>query len=62
MENAMKAHQHISYCSILVTLKNNFNTESDQNIHQDNCTFKKNSLSVTCPLACVQLKPLFLYE
>ena len=24
-ENALKAHQHISYCSILVTLNNNFN-------------------------------------
>ena len=23
-ENALKAHQHISYCSILVTLKNQF--------------------------------------
>ena len=40
-ENALKAHQHISYCSTLVTLKNNFNTKLDQNIHQDasNCTF-----------------------
>ena len=36
MENALKAHQHIAYCSILVTLKkNNFNTEFDQKIHQD---------------------------
>ena len=24
-ENALKAHQHISYCSILDTLRNNFN-------------------------------------
>ena len=42
-ESALKAHQHISYCSIYkdITLKNNFNTKSDQNIHQDasNCTF-----------------------
>ena len=34
MEHALKAHQHISYCSILVTLKNNFNTKSDEKIHQ----------------------------
>ena len=42
-ENALKAHQHISYCSIQRdhVKKNNFNTKSDQNIHQDasNCTF-----------------------
>ena len=41
MENALKVHQHISYCSIPVTLKKkNFNTKFDQNIHQDapNCT------------------------
>ena len=43
-ENALKAHQHtcISYCSIKeIILKNNFNTKSNQNIHQDasNCTF-----------------------
>ena len=39
-ENALKAQEHISYCSILGTLKNNFNTKSDQKIHQDasNCT------------------------
>ena len=40
-ENALRAHQHILYCSILVTLKkNNYNTKSDQNIHKDssNCT------------------------
>ena len=51
-ENALKAHQHISYCSILVTLKRKFNTRSDQNIHQDasNCTLKKNSCRVACPL------------
>ena len=51
-ENAMKAYQHISYCSIdlqrNITLKNNFNTKSDQNIHQDasNCTFLKTFLAV----------------
>ena len=41
-ENALKAHQHIAYCSIQREhLKNNFNTKSDKNIHQDasNCTF-----------------------
>ena len=37
IENAMKAHQHISYCSIQRDhlKKNNFNTKSEQNIHQD---------------------------
>ena len=37
-ENALKAHQHISYRSIQrdhLQKKNNFNTKSDQNIHQD---------------------------
>ena len=36
MENALKAHQHISYCSIQKHYfkKKNFNTKSDQNIHQ----------------------------
>ena len=38
IENALKAHQHTSYCSILVTLKDNFNTKSDQNIHQESKT------------------------
>ena len=64
-ENALKAHQYISYCSILVTLKNNFNTKSDQKFHQDasNCTFfKKISRRVACPPACVQLISLSLYE
>ena len=44
-ENALKAHQHVSYCSILVTLKKQFNTKSDEKIHQDasNCAFLKNS-------------------
>ena len=46
-ENAMKAHQHVSYCSILVTLKKQFNTKSDEKIHQDasNCTFLKTFLA-----------------
>ena len=64
-ENALKAHQQISYCSIQRDhLKKKINTKSDQNIHQDisNCTFKKNSRGVACPLACVQLISLFLYE
>ena len=41
-KNALKAHQHISYCSIQrYHLKKKINTKSDQNIHQDasNCTF-----------------------
>ena len=55
-ENALKAHQHISYCSMQRDhfKRNNFNTKSDQNIHQDasNCTFfKKISGRVACPLA-----------
>ena len=68
MENAMKAHQHISYCSIQRNhlKKNNFNTKSEQNIHQDALhklhIFKKISRRVACPLACVQLISLFLYE
>ena len=48
-ENALKAHQHISYCSIerYHLKKNYFNTKSDQNIHQDalNCTFFQNFLA-----------------
>ena len=48
-ENALKAHQHISYCSIYTChfKKNNFNTKSDQKIHQDasNCTFFENFLA-----------------
>ena len=69
-ENALKAHQHISYCSIQRNhLKKN--TKSDQNIHQDasNCTFFQKfiahdllTISHPCPLACVQLISLFLYE
>ena len=64
IENAMKAHQHISYCSIQRDHfeKNNFNTKSEQNIHQDALhklhIFLKNSRRV----ACVQLISLFLYE
>ena len=48
-ENALKAHYHISYCSIQRDhfKKNNFNTKSEQNIHQDasNCTFFQNFLA-----------------
>ena len=47
-ENALKAHQHISYCSIQRDhFKKNFNTKSDQNIHQDTsiCTFFQNFLA-----------------
>ena len=45
-ENALKSHQHISYCSIQRD-HFNFNTKSDQNIHQDvsNCTFIQNFLA-----------------
>ena len=46
-KNALKAHQHKSYCSIQRDhLKNSFNTKSDQNIYQDasNCTFSQNFL------------------
>ena len=48
-ENALKAHQHISYCFIKISplKKNKFNTKSDQNIQQDalNCTFFQNFLA-----------------
>ena len=48
-ENALKAHQHISYCFINISplKKKKFNTKSDQNIHQDalNCTFFQNFLA-----------------
>ena len=46
-ENALKAHQHISYCFIESLKKNKFNTKSDQNIHQDalNCAFFQNFLA-----------------
>ena len=39
-ENALKDHQHISYCSIqrYHLIKNNFNTKYDQNIHQESVT------------------------
>ena len=43
-ENALKAHQHISYCFIYTChFKKKINTKSDQKIHQDasNCTFLK---------------------
>ena len=45
--------------------KNKFYIKSDQNIHQDasNYTFfQKISRSVACPISCVQLISLFLYE
>ena len=48
-ENALKAHYHISYCSIQRDhfKKKNFNTKYEQNIHQDasNCTFFQNFLA-----------------
>ena len=63
-ENALKAHQHHILFYTCHLKKNNFNTKSDQNIHQDvsNCNFFFNSRRVACPLACVQLISLFLYE
>ena len=61
-KNVLKAHQHSSIQR--EHLKKHFNTKSHQNIHQDapNCIFSKFSLGVACPLACVQLISLFLYE
>ena len=50
-ENALKAHQHISYCSIQIMRslkkKKKFSTKSDQKIHQNvsNCTFFQNFLA-----------------
>ena len=48
-ENALKAHQHISYYFLYkeITLKNSFNIKSEQNIHQDasNFTFFQNFLT-----------------
>ena len=45
-ENALKFQQHIYHIVLYkeITLKNNFNTKSDQNIHQDasDCTFFQN--------------------
>ena len=43
-DNVLKAHQHnhmIVFYTKRTLKKNNFNTKSDQNIHQDapNCTF-----------------------
>ena len=41
-KNALKAHQHISYCSIQRNhFKKKFIKKFDQNVHQDasNCTF-----------------------
>ena len=44
IESAMKAHQHISYCSIQRDhlKKKKFNTKSEQNIHQEIAHFLKN--------------------
>ena len=58
----------MSYCSIQRDhlKKNNFNTKSDQDIHQDASIklhiFSKFSRGVACPLSGVQLLSLFLYE
>ena len=45
-ENALKAHQHILYCSIQRDHFKKINTKYDQNIHLDvsNCTFFQNFL------------------
>ena len=65
-ENALKAHQHISYCSIQRDyFKKNVNTKSEQNFtktHQIAHFFQFFFRRVPCPLACVQLISLFLYE
>ena len=65
-ENALKAHQHISYCPIQ---RDHFKKEFlIQNLikiftktHQITHVFKF-SCRVACPLACVQLISLFLHE
>ena len=65
-KNALKTHQHISYCSIQRDhFKKNFDTKSDQNIHPRRIKlhiFSKFFRRVACPIACVQLISLFLYE
>ena len=46
-ENALKAHQQISYGSIQREHFKKCNSKTDQNIYQDapNCTFKKKILA-----------------
>ena len=64
-ENAIKGHQHISYCSIHVTLKKTILTQNLLKIFKKRIKlhiFKKISRRVACPLACVQRIPLFLYD
>ena len=63
-KNALKAHKHSSIQREHLK-KNNFNSKSRQNksirrikLH----IFSKFSRRVACPLACVQLISLFLYE
>ena len=65
-ENALKAHQHISYCSIYtchfkkkILIQNLIKrfTKTHQIAH-----LKKNSRRVACSLAYVKLISLFLYK
>ena len=65
-ENALKAHYHISYCTIqrdhfkktiLIQNLNKIFTKTHQIAH-----FSKFSRRVASPLACVQLISFFLYE
>ena len=65
-ENALKAHQHISYCSIQRDhVKKTFLIQNlikrFTKTHQI-AFFSKFSRMVACPLACVQLISFFLYE
>ena len=65
-ENALKAHYHISYCSIqrdhfkktiLIQNLNKIFTKTHQIAY-----FSKFSRRVASPLACVELISFFLYE
>ena len=67
-ENALKAHQHISYCSIQ---KDHLQKKTIliQNLikiftrtHKIAHFFKNFSQGIACPLTCVQQISLFLYE
>ena len=65
-ENALKAHQHISYCSIQ---RDHIKKELIQNLikiftktHQIAHFFKNFSQVSMPPIACVQLISLFLYK
>ena len=57
-ENALKAHQHISYCSIQ---RDHFK-KTTLILNLIKIFFSNFSRKVACPLECVQLISLFLYE